>query len=1024
MKVIWLLLFLLAIPAHAQYFGQNNVQYKKFTTYYLQSQHFDIYFTEKGRRLAEFVAETAEKAYRELRENFRYELTARITVIVYNSHNDFEQTNVVLSPGEESVGGFTEFFKNRIVIPFEGEWERLRHVIHHELTHAVMLQMLYGAGFQSIIMGLSQFQLPLWFIEGMAEFQSRGWDVESDNFMRDAVLHDAVPPLRELNGYFAYKGGQSLFHYIAKTFGRDKVGEVLDRVRFARNLEAGVMQALGLDLDELNALWQKDLRMTYWPDIARRDEPDEIARPLTNHRRSGHFINNSPAMSPDGRFLTFLSDRDDYFDIFLLDFHNGNKLTTLVSGQRSAGLEELHWLRPGLSWSPDGKHLIFAAKAGRGDALQVVDVARRKIVRTYRLDLDGIFSPTWSPRGDLIAFSGLQHGQSDIFLFNLNTGTLTKLTDDVFSDIEPVFSPDGRRLAFVSDRKTFTEEQRLPPHMPLHAYDYRNYDIYLADNLLSPPATLSRVTDTPFWERSPTFSPDGKLLAYTSDRSGIANIYVYNLEAATQRPLTNLVTGAMQLNWHRNGMAFVVFDDGGYDIYFLENPLLNLQAASQPQKTAFLQALVARRQRLQIDTAFVNVREDRHETRYQQLMREFAAERAKLRNGSGNDWAFLENKAIKTENGEFKVHKYKTKWSPDFALGSAGYSHIWGVQGAGQIGLSDLLGNHRLVFYTDLYYDFEDSDFYLRYFYLPHRLDIGVGATHQALFFRSHRSGLMRDRYFGINLYAAYPFSRYARMEYGANWLGIRRAYIEQEQPLQLDIRALILTGAYVRDTAAWGWTGPINGQRSEFRFTVSPRYQQHALEFLTLRGDLRKYYKIGRENTLAVRLAAGASGGKNPQQFLLGGVENWMNPSGDAAAFIENPDLIYFSSFEYPLRGTAYFEKSGNRFFLSNIEFRFPLIRYFKLAWPVQLRIAQIRGVIFTDIGAAWSRRLGKERFQPFQRQPDGALALKDVILGYGVGVRANLGIFVFRFDTAWNTDLANRFSKPSFYVSLGADY
>ena len=162
--LFFIILFALFHTAPAQYFGKHHVQYKNFKTFFLQSQNFDIYFTENGKALAEFVAETAERSYLQLRENFRYELADRITFIVYNSHNDFEQTNVVLSPGEESVGGFTEFYKNRIVIPFEGEWEKFRHVIHHELTHAMMLQMVYGAGFQSIIMGLTQFQLPLWFI--------------------------------------------------------------------------------------------------------------------------------------------------------------------------------------------------------------------------------------------------------------------------------------------------------------------------------------------------------------------------------------------------------------------------------------------------------------------------------------------------------------------------------------------------------------------------------------------------------------------------------------------------------------------------------------------------------------------------------------------------------------------------------------------------------------------------------------------------------------------------------------------
>ncbi|HEX9972559.1 MAG TPA: biopolymer transporter Tol, partial [bacterium] len=345
----------------SQYFGKNKVQYGLFDWQYIQSEHFDVYFTEGGERIAEFAAEIAEASYQQLKTDLRFELTDRIMIITHNSHNDFGQTNVDLSPSEESVGGFTEFFKNRVVVPYEGEWEKFRHVIHHELTHAVMLQMVYGSGVQSIITGMARLRLPLWLIEGLAEYESRGWDTESDMFMRDATLNGYVPDIDYLYGFMAYKGGQSVLYFLDQKYGGEKIGELLGKVKISKSMERGLKQAIGVETKDLTKKWHMHLKREYWPDIADRKEPEEIAKRLTDHTKWRNFVNSGPALSPKGDKIAFLSDRTGYFDIFLMSAIDGRILGKLVSGQQSGDIEELHWLRAGISWSPDSKFIVFAA---------------------------------------------------------------------------------------------------------------------------------------------------------------------------------------------------------------------------------------------------------------------------------------------------------------------------------------------------------------------------------------------------------------------------------------------------------------------------------------------------------------------------------------------------------------------------------------------------------------------------------------------------------------------------------------
>ena len=1019
------LLIFLPLTAHAQYFGKNHVQYKRFKTYMLQSRHFDIYFTEGGESIAEFVAETAEESYQELMEDFRYELTDRITIIVYNSHNDFQQSNVQLAPPEEGVGGFTEFFKNRVVIPYEGDWEKFRHVIHHELTHAVMLQLIFGSGVQAIISGMTRMQLPLWFAEGLAEYESRSWDTESDMFIRDAALNGYIPDIPYLNGFLAYKGGQSVMYYLAQQYGGEKIGEILSRAKLSNNFEQALRESIGMGVKELTRQWQKYLKRQYWPDIADRQEPAEFAQPLTDHVRDHHFINNSPALSPNGDKIAYLTDQSDYFDIYLMNADDGKKIARLVAGQRTRKLEELHWLRPGISWSPDSRFIVFAAKAGPKDALHIVDVERRKIVRTLTFDLDGVFSPTWSPKGNEIAFVGMKHGRSDIYAVHLQSGRLRHITNDIFSDLEPSYSPDGTRIVFSSDRGEYVRPDTLSDTFKIHRFDYRNRDIYMVQVAGPDAGRIERITDTPFWERYPVFSPDGRYLAYTSDRSGIANIYLYRLHDGLEYPITNVLTGISHLSWNGDGskLAFVAFFNGGYDIYLLQRPLDIKPGSLQLQPTHFMTRLQKQRNQEKEEwlATVARMREDRASEKYRHYIfdRNFAEPGPLF---STDRIAFLDTTTYKTRDGRYKIRPYKPKFSPDIVYGNAGYSQFFGVQGITQFSISDLLGDHRLDVFTDLFYDIRNSNLWVRYFYLPRRIDWGISGFHNAYFFYSGNLGLMRDRYFGANLFSRYPLSRYRRLEGSLLWLGINRDFMDRPEMVQRKIRVLTFKLSYVMDTAVWGWTGPVNGSRGRFSVVYSPQYdRRNGLDFWTLQFDYRRYFKFKREFNLAVRVAGGISQGRHPQTFFLGGIDNWINQRFAGGVRIDRPEDIYFSSFVTPLRGADFYEQTGNRFALLNLEFRFPMIRYLVLGWPLSIGLTNVRGALFADIGGAW---YDDTKFKPFRIRSNGYPVLNDLIMGYGFGSRANLGFLLMRFDVAWPTDGYRSSPKPRYYLSLGAEF
>ena len=386
----------------AQSFGQNKVQYRQFDWQFIKTPHFDIYFYGKDLVLAEFTAEVAEKAYEQIAQHLRWNLRKPVSVIIYTSHNDFQSTNVTTQYMGEGVGGVTELFKNRVVVPFEGSYEQFRHVIHHELVHAVVNDMVYGGSVQSIVSGAQRLALPLWVNEGIAEYLSANWDTKADMIIRDLAINDYIPTVKELDYYMAYKGGQSVWRFIAQKYGREKVGEIYISMKKSQNAERGYEQALGMDFDDLTDQWHKYLKKEYWPDVTDRDAIEDIATQLTDHAKKKNYYNISPAISPDDSKIAILSDRSMNADIYLIDAVNGKEIKRIVKGNRSIDFEELKWLQPGISWSPDGKYIVIASKAGERDALNIINVETGSYEK-IELEFDGLFTASWNPQGNSLA---------------------------------------------------------------------------------------------------------------------------------------------------------------------------------------------------------------------------------------------------------------------------------------------------------------------------------------------------------------------------------------------------------------------------------------------------------------------------------------------------------------------------------------------------------------------------------------------------------------------------------------------
>jgi Tol biopolymer transport system component len=779
----------------AQYFryGKNKVHYAETDWSFIQSRHFTVYYYDDP-VLADFAARAAEEAFAPMASLFRLQPERRISMIVYPNHAEFAVTNAVDLPTfSDGIGGVTELFKNRIAVPFAGDYRDFRRVLHHELVHAVINEVYYGGSIEGLIKLGQRMRIPNWFNEGLAEYLALGWDTQSDMYIRESIINDHLPDIDQLGGYMAYRGGQAVWDYVAEQYGQEKIAEILRRLRTARSVDQAFQRSIGLSVEELSAQWKRALREIHFPEVTARESLDEIGQAVITERQG--WYNASPALSPLGDQLAFVSTTSGLFDIYIANAHTGEIIKRLVQGQLSREFESLRILTPGLSWSPDGRTLAAAVRSGRSDAIVLINVRTEQTERIELPALKQILSLSWSPDGTRMALSAIDGVQSDIWLLTLESRTVENLTGDIWSDFEPAWSPDGDVIVFHSDRGAGTELHRFTKDdTALLEETFDQLDLYL----LRPGARFARrLTVDEMWDdRSARFGADPDRVVFVSDRNGIENLYEKHLETGRVRPLTDLDVGVMQVAVAAGSdlAALVSLRRGVPSIYtlrlpfqrnlprdplipnvwaqrvdpnsFQEAPALSVAGRTRRDANPFLRdasdgmAYLRGRQRVlplehpevdptlpPLDSLLARLPEAAVAALASDSRRPADLPVDSFVTGLTIDYATLTRsnrpvldpvEALESPltgpyvdtDGRFIPRDYKLRFSPDIVYGAAGYDAIYGVQGVTQMRFSDMLGDHRIVLATNLLLDLRNSDYQLSYQYLPRRTDWSVSGFH------------------------------------------------------------------------------------------------------------------------------------------------------------------------------------------------------------------------------------------------------------------------------------------------------
>ncbi|HET9784149.1 MAG TPA: hypothetical protein VFP94_04210, partial [Terriglobales bacterium] len=295
--ILCLLAFAGAVSLQAQYFGQNKVRHQQLDFKVLKTQHFDIYYYPSEQAATEEVGRMAERWNDRLSHLLHHVLSTRQPLILYASHTDFEQTNVLPGLIDAATGGVTLATGRKVVLPLAGSLRETDHVLGHELVHAFQYDMTTSRGSQ--VPGIAR--LPLWFVEGMAEYLSLGpEDPNTAMWMRDVVAHDKMPTIRDLNNpnkYFPYRFGQAFWAYVGGRYGDDVIAPLLLRASDSGNVNVALQSVLHVDEKQLSADWKAATLAADQPVLQVTAAVPASSLVITAKKDEAR-LNVSPAVSP------------------------------------------------------------------------------------------------------------------------------------------------------------------------------------------------------------------------------------------------------------------------------------------------------------------------------------------------------------------------------------------------------------------------------------------------------------------------------------------------------------------------------------------------------------------------------------------------------------------------------------------------------------------------------------------------------------------------------------------------------
>ncbi|MFK7900261.1 MAG: hypothetical protein AB8B61_05850 [Cyclobacteriaceae bacterium] len=1015
-------------------FGNNRVQYKQWNWKRITTDNFIVYYYVGGNNIAYNAARYAERELKKVIEKTGFTPRSQITMMVYNSLEDMQMSNVDFER-KVFIGGETDLVKSRIEIAYPGTQTGFKKEVNRRLTKLMLEVMLFGGSLKSMIQSSYLVKIPPWFVEGAAKYVSEGWSAELNGAVKSTLITKRNKP-RNFVGNNAVLVGQSIWNYVAEEYGEDDLANILNLTRITRREKTAIESTLGLPYKVFLKGWRNYYLTLNDSTKIETIEPSKKEK-IRRHNRKNR-IYKEVAFSPSGQYLAYSENFLGRYKIKVLDTETGKKKTFHKVGRRITD-RPLNLDIPLISWQTDTSLGMVVYKKGKVSFLMKNTDTKKLVENNFKV-IDEVLGMDFSDDGKWVVFSALKDGRTDLFLYHYKTNIFKRITFDLYDDVDPSFLKNSLDVVFSSNRlDTLLKGDRgnfetVKDDFELYLYKYNRKD------------TVTRLTYLKGNEFEPKALSENEI-SFLNTKGNKLSLHKLDLKTRKVSQVSN---------YHKNIQAYDINPTDGMLAFIMEDKTNDYLYLNKDFSVS--EELVSINNEPPVLDSIVEVEVPRFPSVYDITISDyfFESERkqfyAKIEQEKKDSVQKVKDDRIRIRG----PYDYKLLLALDKMITTPFFDQLRGFGLFQEVSTSELFGDHRFV--AGYYGDFTNLNvgrIYGEYRYLRKRMDFSFRYDREGIQSQGNGSANSVNQEYFINKFVFgldYPLTPSTRLSFSP---GFERTTFSDVSVIQgtLDFSSrqisqnyLSISNEFIVDNTYEKGLNMLEGTRLKVSYKTYMNFEESKRNFARLFIDIRNYQKVHKEIIFATRMVGGAFLGNAKKSFLLGGMDNWLNrqTEGDPLGSIdpESTDIdtrdrsnALFFDYVTTLRGFNYNQRFGNNVALVNAELRIPLFKYL-FSKPVNssvLRNFQLIG--FTDAGTAWSGSAlainGDENlFETNTVSNTSGLSAEvkrfrgSFLYSYGVGVRTLISNYYVKLDLAFPKELVLSDRDPALHITFGYDF